>query len=114
MNIRELFENKLNIVVILLIVCFFVFGILLIVKLTKVKKVNEGEGVPIVVDTNMLYLLEEPLKAPPVQFSRQQRKVWQMNEIEWWIESNEFTKEELESLKTKNREMIKKLLDNVP
>ena len=114
MDVRELFENKLNIVVIVLILSLFVFGILLIVKLTKVKKVDGSEGVPVVVDTNMLYLLEEPLKAPSIQFSRKQRKAWQMSEIEWWIESNEFTKEELENLKTKNREMIKKLLDNVP
>ena len=113
MDIRELFENKLNIAVIALIICFFVFGILLIVKIGKAKKIGQ-EGIPVVVDTNMLYLLEEPLKAPPIQFSRKQRKAWQMSEIEWWIESNKFTKEELENLKTKNREMIKKLLDNVP
>lgn len=114
MDIKELFENKMNLVFILLVIAFFVFGILLLVRLGQIKKSNADSSIPVIVDENMLYLLDEPLKAPPVQFSRKQRKVWQQEEIEWWINRDPFTKEELETLKIKNRELIKKLLDNVP
>ena len=114
MDVKEFFENKMNLVVILLVVAFFVFGILLLVRLRQIKKSNVEESIPVIVDENMLYLLDEPLKAPPVQFSRKQRKIWQQEEIEWWINKKPFTKEELENLKTKNRELIQKLLDNVP
>lgn len=116
MKIKELFENlfenKMNIVVGLLVVGLFVFGFLLIVRVKAIKSANAEAKKPVIVDTNMLYLLDEPLPVPPVQFSRKQRKQWSMNEIEWWIEP--FTKEELETLKMQNRAIIEKLLDNVP
>lgn len=88
------------------------FGILLIVRVKAIKSASDQAKKPVVVDTNMLYLLDEPLQAPPVQFSRKQRKQWSMNELEWWIEP--FSKEELETLKMQNRAVIEKLLDNVP
>ena len=116
MKIKELFENlfenKMNIVVGLLVIGLFVFGFLLIVRVKAIKSANDEAKKPVIVDTNMLYLLEEPLPIPPVQFSRKQRKQWSMNEIEWWIEP--FSKEELETLKMQNRAIIEKLLDNVP
>ncbi len=114
MDIREFFENKMNIVIVFLVVCFFFFGGLLIVRVRQIKSAEANAKTPVVVDTNMLYLLEEPLKTPPVQFSRKQRKQWSIGEIEWWIGDAPFTKEELELLKLKNRELIQKLLDNTP
>jgi hypothetical protein len=120
MKIKEFFkglferfiENKMNIVIGLLIIGLFVFGILLIVRVKAIKSASDQAKKPVLVDTNMLYLLDEPLQAPPVQFSRKQRKQWSMNELEWWIEP--FSKEELETLKMQNRAVIEKLLDNVP
>ena len=116
MQIKEFFEqlveNKMKIVVGLLVVGLFVFGFLLIVRVRAIKSANDEAKKPVIVDTNMLYLLDEPLKMPPVQFSRKQRKQWSMNEIEWWIEP--FSKEDLETLKMQNRAVIDKLLDNVP
>lgn len=116
MKVKELFEklleNKMNIVVGLLVVGLFVFGFLLISRVKAIKNERVEAKEPVVVDTNMLYLLDEPLQVPPVQFSRKQRKQWSMNEIEWWIEP--FSKEELETLKMQNRAVIEKLLDNVP
>ena len=116
MKIKELFENlfenKMNIVVGLLVIGLFVFGFLLIVRVKAIKNANDEAKKPVIVDTNMLYLVEEPLPIPPVQFSRKQRKQWSMSEIEWWIEP--FSKEELETLKMQNRAVIEKLLDNVP
>jgi len=114
MDIKELFENKMNLLIILLVIAFFVFGILLIVRIRAIKKTSSDEKTPVVVDSNMLYLLEEPLQIPPVQFSRKQRKEWELSEIEWWLKNEPFTKEELEKLKLKNRELIKKLLDSAP
>ena len=112
MDIKEFFENKTNWIIVLLIAGLFIFGVLLIVRLSQIKTASENEKKPVVVDSNMLYLLDEPLKMPPVQFSRKQRKQWSMNEIEWWIEP--FSKEDLETLKMQNRAVIDKLLDNVP
>lgn len=114
MDIKEFFENKTNWIIVLLIAGLFIFGVLLIVRLSQIKTATANEKKPVVVDSNMLYLLDEPLQAPPVQFSRKQRKIWQQKEIEWWLGDEPFTKEELETLKTKNRELIQKLLDNVP
>ena len=109
---EKLLENKMNVVVGLLVLGLFVFGILLIVRVKAIKSASEEAKKPVVVDTNMLYLLDEPLQVPPVQFSRKQRKQWSMNELEWWVEP--FSKEELETLKMQNRALIEKLLDNVP
>ncbi len=109
---EKLLENKMNVVVGLLVLGLFVFGILLIVRVKAIKNASEEAKKPVVVDTNMLYLLDEPLQVPPVQFSRKQRKQWSMNELEWWVEP--FSKEELETLKMQNRAVIEKLLDNVP
>ena len=78
MDIKELFENKMNLLIILLVIAFFVFGILLIVRIRAINKTSSDEKIPVVVDSNMLYLLEEPLQIPPVQFSRKQRKQWRM------------------------------------
>ena len=114
MDIQEFFENKMNIVLVILVVCFFLFGGLLILRIRQIKSIDADAKMPVIVDTNMLYLLEEPLKTPPVQFSRKQRKQWQMSEIEWWIGDEAFTKDEIEQLKLKNRELIQKLLDNTP
>ena len=114
MDIRDFFDNKMNIVLVVLVVCFFLFGGLLIMRVRQIKSIETDAKTPVVVDTNMLYLLEEPLQTPPVQFSRKQRKQWSINEIEWWIGEEPFTKEELELLKQKNRELIQKLLDNTP
>lgn len=110
--VEKLSENKMNVIVGLLVVGLFVFGILLIVRVRAIKSAGAEAKKPVIVDTNMLYLLDEPLKVPPVQFSRKQRKQWSMNEIEWWIEP--FSKEELETLKMQNRAVIEKLLNNVP
>ncbi|MGP1438895.1 MAG: hypothetical protein ACTTKH_07475 [Treponema sp.] len=109
---EKLFENKMNIIVGLLVLGLFIFGLLLVVRLQAIKKAKAEMAKPVIVDSNMLYLLEEPLQLPPVQFSRKQRKQWQMNEIEWWVEP--FSKEDVETLKLKNRAMIEKLLNNVP
>ena len=114
MDIKEFFENKMNVAFVLLVIAFFVFGILLLVRVGQMRTSNVDDSIPVIVDENMLYLLDEPLKAPPVQFSRKQRKAWQQEEIEWWINRDPFTREELETLKIKNREMIQKLLDSVP
>ena len=114
MNIRDFFDNKMNIVLLVLVLCFFLFGGLLIVRVRQIRSIDVDAKTPVVVDTNMLYLLDEPLKTPPVQFSRKQRKQWSINEIEWWIGDEPFTKEEVELLKLKNRELIQKLLDNTP
>jgi len=114
MDLSDFFENKMNIVLVVLVVCLFLFGGLLIMRVKQIKTAEANAKTPVVVDTNMLYLLEEPLQTPPVQFSRKQRKQWSINEIEWWIGEEPFTKEELELLKLKNRELIQKLLDNTP
>ena len=114
MNIREFFENKMNILIVVLLAFFFIFGGLLLVRVKQIKSMDKNAKTPVVVDTNMLYLLDEPLKTPPVQFSRKQRKQWSINEIEWWIGEEPFTKEEIELLKLKNRELIQKLLDSTP
>ncbi len=114
MDVRDFFENKTNWILIVLVVCFLFFGILLIVRLRQIKAKEAQAKTPVIVDSNMLYLLDEPLQTPPVQFSRKQRKIWTRKEVEWWLGKEPFTKEELEHLRIKNRETITKLLDSVP
>lgn len=58
-----------------------------------------------------IWLNDEPLPLPPIQFSREQKKVWTTEDIEkFFIEPNEAV---LDTLHEKNSEKIKQLLEGI-
>ncbi|MEL3911473.1 hypothetical protein [Treponema pedis] len=64
------------------------------------------------IDPNVFWLLEEPLKLPPIQFSREQRKIWDKGEIEFWYEPP--SSEAMEKLNKKNKKIIENILEEAP
>lgn len=64
------------------------------------------------IDPAVFWLLDEPLKLPPIQFSREQRKIWDPSEIEFWYEPP--SAEAMENLHKKNRKIIDTILEDVP
>ena len=64
------------------------------------------------IDPNVLWLLEEPLYLPPIQFSREQRKIWEEEEIEYWYEPP--SKQIMEMLNKKNKNLVDNILEAAP
>lgn len=76
------------------------------------KEKKETVQKTISVDPNVLWLLEEPLQPPSIQFSRKQRKTWSQEEFEYWYKG--FSKEDMEKLHEENKKTIEKLLESAP
>lgn len=64
------------------------------------------------IDPNILRLLEEPLKLPPIQFSREQRKIWKKSEIDYWYKLP--SSKSMEELNKKNKRVIDTILEAAP
>lgn len=64
------------------------------------------------INPDVFWLLDEPLQLKPIQFSREQRKIWTPSEIEFWYEPP--SAEAMENLHKKNRKMIDTILEAVP
>lgn len=64
------------------------------------------------IDPNVFWLLDEPLKLPPIQFSREQRTIWDAGEIEFWYE--EPSPEAMKILNKKNKKIVENILEEVP
>ncbi|PIE98679.1 MAG: hypothetical protein CR988_02230 [Treponema sp.] len=98
--------------IIALTIVFIALGIIFI--LSQVNKKDEtGEPAEVLksvkIQPNMLWLSDEPLQLPPVQFSREQKKTWLEEDVmEFYFYPNEKTMQELHQ---KNEEKIKDLLE---
>ena len=64
------------------------------------------------VDTDKLQIIDEPLYLPPIQFSREQRKIWEKEEVDYWYEPP--TKEDMEELHKQNKKIADKILEAAP
>lgn len=95
------------VVLILLIVIIF-----LLASQGGRKEKNKNVQKTISVDPNVLWLLEEPLQPPSIQFSRKQKKTWTREDFEYWYKG--FSKEDMEKLHEENKKIIEKLLERAP
>ncbi len=122
-------ENKKLIMIILPIIIFIIFLLVLLLILlskqndnsenyqTKAKievqlKTTTGANGLKKLNPNSLWLLDEPLKLPPIQFSREQRRIWKQNEVDYWYEAP--SEEVMDDLRQKNKEIIDNLLEAAP
>lgn len=64
------------------------------------------------VNTDKLQIIDEPLYLPPIQFSREQRKIWEKEEVDYWYELP--TKEDMEELHKQNKKIADKILEAAP
>ena len=64
------------------------------------------------IDPAVFWLLDEPLKLPTIQFSREQRKIWDASELEFWYEPP--SAEAMENLHKKNKKIIDNILEAAP
>ena len=64
------------------------------------------------VDTDKLQIIDEPLYLPPIQFSREQRKIWEKEEVDYWYEPP--TEEDMEELHKQNKKIADKILEAAP
>ena len=64
------------------------------------------------VNTDKLQIIDEPLYLPPIQFSREQRKIWEKEEVDYWYEPP--TKEDMEELHKQNKKIADKILEAAP
>ena len=64
------------------------------------------------VDTDKIQIIDEPLYLPPIQFSREQRKIWEKEEVDYWYEPP--TEEDMEELHKQNKKIADKILEAAP
>ncbi len=99
------------------LILFLVIIILLVTakpgNKTEMKTTESSSQVPLKkIDPNSLWLLDEPLQLPPIQFSREQRKIWKQGEIEYWYKPP--SQEAMTELHIQNKKLIKNLLEEAP
>lgn len=77
----------------------------------KIKKTAASNIPSVKIAPENLWIQDDPLNLPPIQFSREQKKKWSDEDIEkFFVEPSE---EVIDKLNKKNSEKIKKLLEGV-
>lgn len=125
-NMQDSFSHNRKAVII--IVCALIFililSLLLIIFSQKKDDASHSETKKTVlssknsdfksgkVDTDKLQIIDEPLYLPPIQFSREQRKIWEKEEVDYWYEPP--TKEDMEELHKQNKKIADKILEAAP
>jgi len=64
------------------------------------------------VDTDKLQIIDEPLYLPPIQFSREQHKIWEKEEVDYWYEPP--AEKDMEELHKQNKKIADKILEAAP
>ena len=64
------------------------------------------------IDVDKLQIIDEPLYLPPIQFSREQRKIWEKEEVDYWYEPP--TEEDMGELHKQNKKLTDKILEAAP
>ncbi len=109
-------DHKKEAVIALCLLVLILFTIILILIFSGQSKTGnklENKTVPEVkIDSKVLWLLEEPLDLPPIQFSREQRKIWEDEEIKYWYEPP--SKEAMEKINKKNKKLVDNILEAAP
>ena len=125
-NMQDSFSHNRKAVII--IVCALIFililSLLLIIFSQKKDDASHSETKKAVlssknsdfksgkVDTDKIQIIDEPLYLPPIQFSREQRKIWEKEEVDYWYEPP--TKEDMEELHKQNKKIADKILEAAP
>ena len=99
-NIRDFFSNNRKAVIIIVCILIFILILTLLLILVSQKKddTSHSKTKQAVlssknsdfksgkVDMDKLQIIDEPLYLPPIQFSREQRKIWEKEEVDYWYE----------------------------
>ncbi|UTC68132.1 MULTISPECIES: hypothetical protein [unclassified Treponema] len=126
-NIQDFFSNNRKLVII--IVCVLIFLLILSLVLliifsqkkedtaySKEKKTvlssKNSDFKSGKINTDKLQLIDEPLYLPPIQFSREQRKIWEKEEVDYWYEPP--SKEDIEELHKQNKKLVDNILEGAP
>lgn len=125
-NIRDFFSNNRKAVIIIVCILIFILILTLLLILVSQKKddTSHSKTKQAVlssknsdfksgkVDTDKLQIIDEPLYLPPIQFSREQRKIWEKEEVDYWYEPP--TEEDMEELHKQNKKIADKILEAAP
>lgn len=125
-NIRDFFSNNRKAVIIIVCILIFILILTLLLILVSQKKddTSHSKTKQAVlssknsdfksgkVDMDKLQIIDEPLYLPPIQFSREQRKIWEKEEVDYWYEPP--TEEDMEELHKQNKKIADKILEAAP
>ena len=125
-NIRDFFSNNRKAVIIIVCILIFILILSLLLILVSQKKddASHSKTKQAVlssknsdfksgkVDMDKLQIIDEPLYLPPIQFSREQRKIWEKEEVDYWYEPP--TEEDMEELHKQNKKIADKILEAAP
>jgi len=125
-NIRDFFSNNRKAVIIIVCILIFILILSLLLILVSQKKddASHSKTKQAVlssknsdfksgkVDMDKLQIIDEPLYLPPIQFSREQRKIWDKEEVDYWYEPP--TEEDMEELHKQNKKIADKILEAAP
>ena len=125
-NIRDFFSNNRKAVIIIVCILIFILILTLLLILVSQKKddTSHSKTKQAVlssknsdfksgkVDMDKLQIIDEPLYLPPIQFSREQHKIWEKEEVDYWYEPP--TEEDMEELHKQNKKIADKILEAAP
>lgn len=125
-NSRDFFSYKKKTVIIIVCILIFILilSLLLIIVLQKKDDTSYSETKRAVlssknsdfqsgkINTDKLQIIDEPLYLPPIQFSREQRKIWEKEEVDYWYEPP--TEKDMEELHKQNKKIADKILEAAP
>ncbi|UTC77899.1 hypothetical protein E4O04_07750 [Treponema sp. OMZ 799] len=125
-NIQEFFSNNRKAVIIIVCILIFILILSLLLILFSQKKDNTSysETKRTVlssknsdfksgkVNADKLQIIDEPLYLPPIQFSREQRKIWEKEEVDYWYEPP--AEKDMEELHKQNKKLADKILEAAP
>lgn len=124
-NMQDSFShNRKAVIIVCALIFILILSLLLIIFSQKKYDASHSETKKTVlssknsdfksgkVDTDKLQIIDEPLYLPPIQFSREQRKIWEKEEVDYWYEPP--TKEDMEELHKQNKKIADKILEAAP
>ena len=124
-NMQDSFShNRKAVIIVCALIFILILSLLLIIFSQKKDDASHSETKKTVlssknsdfksgkVDTDKLQIIDEPLYLPPIQFSREQRKIWEKEEVDYWYEPP--TKEDMEELHKQNKKIADKILEAAP
>lgn len=126
-KIQDFFSNNIKTVIIITCVVIFILVLVLILIFISfgnknIQSDNQDKKAVLSsqlsdfksrkINSDKLQLIDEPLNLPPIQFSREQLKVWEKTETDYWYEPP--TEKDMEELHKKNKEIVDNILEASP
>lgn len=126
-KVQDFLSNNLKTVIIL--TCAFIFILVLSLILIFISSKNKNTQTDVKdkkavlsskvsgfksgkINSDKLQLIDEPLNLPPIQFSREQLKIWEKPEVNYWYEPP--TEKDMEELHKKNKNIVDNILEAAP